>query len=43
VNGVELQIFADVLARQPTNQQLADYYGKHQTNTCATGSCSFAI
>jgi parvulin-like peptidyl-prolyl isomerase len=30
VNGVELQIFADVLARQPTTEQLADYYEKHK-------------
>jgi parvulin-like peptidyl-prolyl isomerase len=30
VNGVELQIFADVLARQPTDQQLQEYYTKHQ-------------
>jgi len=30
VNGVELQIFADVLARQPTDQQLQEYYNKHQ-------------
>ncbi len=30
VNGVELQIFADVLARQPTSAQLSDYYEKHK-------------
>ncbi len=30
VNGVELQIFADVLAQQPTDQQLKDYYDKHR-------------
>ena len=30
VNGVELQIFADVLARQPTDAQLRDYYEKHK-------------
>jgi hypothetical protein len=30
VNGVELQIFADVLARQPTEQQLEDYYESHK-------------
>jgi parvulin-like peptidyl-prolyl isomerase len=30
VNGVELQIFADVLARQPTDEQLKDYYEKHK-------------
>ncbi|HEV7716131.1 MAG TPA: peptidyl-prolyl cis-trans isomerase [Steroidobacteraceae bacterium] len=30
VNGVELQIFADVLAQQPTEAQLKDYYEKHQ-------------
>jgi parvulin-like peptidyl-prolyl isomerase len=30
VNGVELQIFADVLARQPTEQQLQEYYAKHK-------------
>jgi parvulin-like peptidyl-prolyl isomerase len=30
VNGVELQIFADVLARQPTDEQLKDYYTKNQ-------------
>jgi hypothetical protein len=30
VNGVELQIFADVLARQPTEEQLQDYYEKHK-------------
>jgi PPIC-type PPIASE domain/SurA-like N-terminal domain len=30
VNGVELQIFADVLAQQPTDAQLKDYYDKHR-------------
>jgi parvulin-like peptidyl-prolyl isomerase len=30
VNGVELQIFADVLARQPTEEQLQEYYEKHK-------------
>jgi hypothetical protein len=30
MNGVELQIFADVLARQPTEQQLKDYYESHR-------------
>lgn len=30
VNGVELQIFADVLARQPTEQQLKEYYEAHR-------------
>jgi parvulin-like peptidyl-prolyl isomerase len=30
VNGVELQIFADVLARQPTEEQLKDYYETHK-------------
>jgi parvulin-like peptidyl-prolyl isomerase len=30
VNGVELQIFADVLARHPTDQQLQEYYEKHR-------------
>jgi hypothetical protein len=29
VNGVELQIFADVLAQQPTDAELKDYYDKH--------------
>jgi len=30
VNGVELQIFADVLAQQPSDAELKDYYDKHQ-------------
>ena len=30
VNGVELQIFADVLAQQPTDADLKDYYDKHR-------------
>ena len=30
VNGVELQIFADVLAQQPSDAQLKDYYDKHK-------------
>jgi parvulin-like peptidyl-prolyl cis-trans isomerase-like protein/SurA-like protein len=30
VNGVELQIFADVLAQQPTDAELKDYYDKHR-------------
>lgn len=30
VNGVELQIFADVLAQQPTDEQLQAYYEKHR-------------
>ncbi|MEP7246553.1 MAG: peptidyl-prolyl cis-trans isomerase [Gammaproteobacteria bacterium] len=29
-NGVELQIFADVLAQQPTDAQLKEYYDKHR-------------
>jgi parvulin-like peptidyl-prolyl isomerase len=30
VNGVELQLFADVLARRPTEAQLRDYYARHR-------------
>jgi hypothetical protein len=30
VNGVELQIFADVLAQQPSDAELKDYYEKHR-------------
>lgn len=30
VNGVELQLFADVLARQPTEAQLREYYEQHR-------------
>lgn len=30
VNGVELQIFADVLAQQPSDADLKDYYDKHR-------------
>lgn len=30
VNGVELQIFADVLAQQPSEDQLQEYYAKHR-------------
>ena len=30
VNGVELQIFADVLAQQPSDAELKDYYDKHR-------------
>ena len=30
VNGVELQIFADVLASQPAEEQLREHYAKHK-------------
>ena len=30
VNGVELQIFADVLAQQPTDEELKNYYETHK-------------
>lgn len=30
VNGVELQIFADVLASQPSEEQLREHYAKHK-------------
>jgi len=37
VNGVELQIFADVLARQPTEQQLTEYYEKNKARYVRDG------
>ena len=37
VNGVELQIFADVLARQPTEEQLKDYFEKHKAKYVRDG------
>jgi len=37
VNGVELQIFADVLARQPTEEQLKEYYAKDKAKYVRDG------
>jgi parvulin-like peptidyl-prolyl isomerase len=38
VNGVELQIFADVLARRPTEQELQEYYEKHREKYLRDGT-----
>jgi parvulin-like peptidyl-prolyl isomerase len=38
VNGVELQIFADVLARHPTEQELEQYYDKHRERYVRDGT-----
>jgi parvulin-like peptidyl-prolyl isomerase len=37
VAGVELEISADVLAQQPTQQQLRDYYAAHQDKYVSQG------
>ncbi len=37
VNGVELQIFADVLAQQPTDEQLKSYYETHRNRYVRDG------
>jgi parvulin-like peptidyl-prolyl isomerase len=37
VNGVELQIFADVLARQPSDEQLKAYYAAHRAKYVRDG------
>ena len=37
VAGVELEITADVLAQQPTEQQLRDYYSAHQDKYVSEG------
>jgi parvulin-like peptidyl-prolyl isomerase len=37
VNGVELQIFADVLARQPSDEQLIAYYEKNKAKYVRDG------
>jgi hypothetical protein len=37
VNGVELQIFADVLARQPSDEQLKAYYAAHRSKYVRDG------
>ncbi len=37
VNGVELQIFADVLARQPSEEQLKGYYAAHRAKYVRDG------
>ncbi|MGH8232341.1 MAG: peptidyl-prolyl cis-trans isomerase [Steroidobacteraceae bacterium] len=37
VAGVELEISADVLAQQPTEQQLRDYYGLHREKYVSQG------
>jgi parvulin-like peptidyl-prolyl isomerase len=41
VDGVELQLFADVLARQPTQQQLKDYYSRHHHKYLRDGIMQF--
>jgi parvulin-like peptidyl-prolyl isomerase len=38
VNGVELQIFADVLAQQPSEEQLKAYYAKHRQKYVRDGT-----
>jgi len=38
VNGVELQIFADVLARHPTEEELQQYYEKHREKYVRDGT-----
>lgn len=37
VNGVELQMYADVLARQPTEEELKSYYGAHRSKYASIG------
>jgi parvulin-like peptidyl-prolyl isomerase len=38
LNGVELQIFADVLAQQPTDAQLKAYYAEHRNHYVRDGT-----
>ncbi|WP_428312821.1 peptidyl-prolyl cis-trans isomerase [Hydrocarboniphaga sp.] len=37
VNGVELQMFADVLAKQPTEEELKAYYAQHREQYSSVG------
>ena len=38
VNGVELQMYADVLAKQPTEEELQAYYRQHRSKYSSIGS-----
>jgi len=37
VNGVELQMYADVLAKEPTEAELEDYFDKHREKYASIG------